>query len=256
MPKTHAAVTMSSPVLIERMVKRCHTQDDFPVERGSSLAADDIASNPYPTSRVLRMSLTAGIDHLHAAKVLVVDQKVPHTAATWSLARGALENLATAFWILRPDRRDDRIERTLQWHAQDVIDSDDATRHLDVPSMASVDARLGELDAVAHRRLLAPERVRRGYTGTEAIAYADENLPQPTLGVRRPWQLSSGFAHGRPWAPVGASALETSGSARPDLLDAGATSMPSSVLFPYLAAVQLLEAFLRLYEVRANRPLV
>lgn len=240
MPETHATVTTPGLVLIDRMVQRCSTPEEFPVARGSSLAADDIASGPYPTSHVLRMCLTAGMEHLHAAKVLVVDQQVPHTAASWSLARGALENLATAYWILRPDRRDDRIERTLRWHAQNVADSDDATRHRDPPNVASAETRLSELDAVARRRMLDPDGVRRGCSSMEAVEYAEASLPQPGFGVRFPWQLSSGFSHGRPWAPLGASALEMSGG----------------VLFPYLAAVQLLEAFLRLYEQRANKPLV
>ena len=38
------------------------------VASGSSLAADDITSGPYATSQTLRRCLTAGIDHLHAAK--------------------------------------------------------------------------------------------------------------------------------------------------------------------------------------------
>lgn len=245
MPKSKAAATPSGPALIERLVKRCSTPDHFPVARGSSLAADDIASRPFPTSDVLRMTLTAGIDHLHAAKVLVIDQQVPHNAATWSLARGALENLATAYWILGPDRRDDRIEHTLRWHAQDIMDAATATGHLDVASTASADSRLAELDVVAHRRQLATDRVRRGYAITDVVAYAELCLPHPALGVRRPWQLSSGYAHGQPWVEGGAPALE-----------AGTPSAPSGIQYPYLAAVQLLEAFLRLYEVRANTSLV
>ncbi|TNC35684.1 hypothetical protein [Mumia zhuanghuii] len=255
MPKNHPDVISPGPVLIERMVQRCSTRDDFPVEPGSSLSADDIASNPYRTSAVLRMSVTAAIDHLHAVKMLVVDQQLPQGTATWSLARGGLENLATAYWVLGPDRRDERIERTLRWHAQNVMDSDDATRHLDVPSTASAEARLSELDAVARRRLLEPAQVRRGYACTEAVDYAEAYLPPSGLGVRRPWQLSAGFTYGRPWAPAGAAVLETS-SARPHVLGAGTSSAPGNVLYPYLAAVQLLEAFLRLYEVRAKTSLV
>ncbi|MBW9205325.1 hypothetical protein KV097_05155 [Mumia sp. zg.B17] len=225
----------SNGVLIERVMQRCSAREEFPVASGSSLSADDITSGPYATSQTLRRCLTAGIDHLHAVKTLVVDADAPHSAATWSLAHGALENLATAYWILGPASRDDRIERTLRWHAQDIADSEAATRHLRLPSLPPAEARLISLEMVARRRRLDVDEVRRGYRVETAVAYADAQLPRPSLGVLLPWTLGSAFAHGRPWAALGA---------------------PTNALLPALAALQLLEAFLALYEQRARNALV
>lgn len=108
--------------LIDRMMERVGTQGEFPVGTGSSLSGDDKASSPYQVSHGLRMCLTAGVDHLHAVKVLVVDKEVLHVGATSSLARGALENFAAAYWILGPDSRNDRIERHLRWYAKNCKD--------------------------------------------------------------------------------------------------------------------------------------
>ncbi|MGH1565738.1 hypothetical protein [Mumia sp. DW29H23] len=268
MPDSRATTTLPGPataegdarldstVLIGRLRQRCSTSDDFPVARGSSLAADDIASGPYATSQVLRRCVTAGIDHLQAGGMLGVGEQVPHVAATWSLARGALESLATAYWILGPDRRDERVERTLRWHAQDITDAEEATRHLGLPNVASAESRLVALDAVARRRALDPEAVRRGCTATEAVEYAEVSLPHLSMGVRLPWQLSSGFAHGRPWAHVGATAVERTVGGRPNVVDVRRSSAAGNALYANLAALQLLEAFVRLYEQRANHSLV
>ena len=184
--------------LLDRMIQRVGTEGEFPVLAGSSLAGDDTAASPYQVSHVLRLCLTAAVDHLHAAKVLVVDKRVIHVAAPASLARGALETLAAAYWIVGPAQRDERITRALRWHAKNIQDADNAVGSLQLSGHQPLEQKLTKLDSVAAKRGLDPKIVRGGYTSTETMKFAEAHAPDLPLGVVLPWRICSGFAHGRP----------------------------------------------------------
>jgi hypothetical protein len=243
--------------LIDRMMERVGTKGEFPVAKGSSLAGDDRASNPYQISHALQMCLTAGVDHLHAVKVLVLDQGVIHVAAPSSLVRGALESFSAAYWMLGPTSRNDRVLRTLQWYAQNFKDGDKATRPLKLVGYIPFENKMKKLCAVAAKRGIAEKSVRAGYTSTTAVTFSEANAPDLPLGVVLPWQLCSGFAHGRPWAYLGVLNREEQVSETdPNLVNVRLTSDLSRVLHPSLAALQLLERFLRLYETRSGNHLL
>jgi hypothetical protein len=81
-------------------MERVGDQHDFPVQPGSALAGDDKASAPYQVSHAFKQCLTVAVDHLHAARVLILGpadrphaQPIVHMSAHAALARGALENL-------------------------------------------------------------------------------------------------------------------------------------------------------------------
>jgi hypothetical protein len=128
--------------LIDIMVNRAQDPKDFVVEPGSQLAADDIASHPYRVSHCGRACLNAGVDHLHAAKMLIIDVRILHEAADYSLIRGALENFAAAFWVLHPPERNDRIEHALRWMVKNFKDQDKATAELNLPSYVPMQSKL------------------------------------------------------------------------------------------------------------------
>lgn len=239
--------------LIDRMMKRSDTEGEFSVSSDSALGGDDTAADPYHVSHVVRQCLTAGVDHLHAVKELVVERGVIHIAAPASLARGAIENFATALWVIGPTRRDDRIQRALRWHVKNVRDQEKAAAPLGLPNYTGAADKLTMLDAVCARRGLSVRDVRRGYTSTEVVRYSEEIAGDLPLGVVLPWQICSGFAHGRPWAYLGVSAREEAPTDNPDVLSVRLTSDHSRALYPTLAAVQLLEVFLRIYEQRSHR---
>lgn len=234
--------------LIDRMMERVGTREEFPVGVGSALAGDDTASTPYQVSHCVRMCMTAGVDHLHALKVLVVDSGILHVAAPFSLSRGALENFAAAFWMLHPPARDTRVERALRWHAKNFKDQETAVGQLGLPGHVSKEDKLLKLDAVAQRRGI-PTTFRSGYFSSEAVTYAEE---RSTTKVLLPWQLCSGFAHGRPWAYLGASGLEETSTSDPGVSFAKLTSSMSTVLYPALEALRLLQDLLRLYKQRSQ----
>lgn len=238
--------------LLDRLMERVGTDGEFPVAPGSSLSGDDAASNPYHVSHVVRLCLMAGSDHLHAAKVLIVDNRVLHIAAPASLARGALETLAAAYWVLQPGQRDERICRALRWHAKNMKDAETAVGYLELAGHPPLEDKLQKLDVVAARRSIDTKIVRAGYTSTETVKCAEQYAPDLPLGVLLPWRVCSGFAHGRPWAYLGVSDREVTDSGEGDIVGVRLTSTLAKALYPNLAAVHLLERLLRLYQLRSG----
>lgn len=241
--------------LLERLIQRIGTGGEFPVLAGSSLAGDDRAASPYQVSHVIGLCLTAGVDHLHAAKVLVVDNQVIHIAAPASLARGALETLAAAYWVLAPTQRNDRVERALRWHAKNMRDAETAVGELQLAGHPPLESKLVKLDAVAARRQINPRTVRGGYSSTETVKYCEAEAPNLPLGVVLPWRICSGFAHGRPWAYLGVSDQRVTDTSEPDVVGVQLTSSASKALYPTLAGVHLLERLLQLYQQRSGAAL-
>jgi hypothetical protein len=234
---------------IDKMAERIGDPDDFSVSPGSSLSGDDNKSSPYCVSHAARMCLVGGVDHLHAAKSLVLDLQVLHADAVYSLVRGSLENLAVAFWILHPTFRNERIERTLRWHARNFNEQLIALEPLGLADVSTRDAKLAKLDAIAIPRGISTAEVRAGYRSSRAVKYAEEHSPDsaPLL----PWQLCSGLAHGRPWAILGMSEQEQYETADPGVLNLRLTSDLSRVLYPTLAAFRLMVDVVKLLQKRS-----
>lgn len=234
---------------IDKMLERVGDPNDFPVSPGSSLFGDDKASAPYQVSHAVRACLVAGVDHLHAAKALVLDLKVLHTAAPFSVVRGSLENLSAAFWIVHPKARKDRIERTLRWHAKNFKDQHTALKPLGLSDSGTRNAKLAKLDAVAARRGISASEVREGYYSSTAVEYVEEHSKrsEPLL----PWRACSGYAHGRPWAYLGMSEQERFTTADPGVLNVKLASDPTRLLYPTLAAYRLLIDVVELLQQRS-----
>jgi hypothetical protein len=235
---------------IDAMAERIQNPDDFSVSAGSSLFGDDQKSNPYCVSHAVRMCLVGGVDHLHAAKSLVLDLQVLHASAVYSLVRGSLENLSVAFWILHPTQRNDRIERTLRWHARNFHDQRLALEPIGLADAASQGDKLAKLDAIATPRGISTTSVHHGFRSSSVVSYVETHSPEsnPLL----PWQLCSGFAHGRPWAVLGMSEQEQYETAEPGVLNLKLTSDLSRVLFPTLSAFRLMISVVKLLQQRSG----
>ena len=236
---------------IDNMAKRIADPKDFPVLPGSSLYGDDKAAGPYQVSHAVRLGLVAGVDHLHAAKSLILDMQVLHATALYSLIRGSLEALATAFWILHPPLRDQRVENTLRWNAKNFREQCIALNTLGTPDReAQLEERLKKLEAIAVVRNIPTADVRAGYRSSRAVEYADKHLPNASPLL--PWQICSGFAHGRPWAILGLSHQELQEPSDLGVLNMKLTSDVGRVLFPALAAFRLLGGVVELLSLRSG----
>lgn len=233
---------------IDRMMERAGDQNDFRISAGTSLSGDDKASSPYQVSHAARMCIVAGVDHIHAAKSLLLDLGVLHNASPFSLVRGSLENLAAAYWILHPKKRNERIEHALRWHAKNFHEQHLAYEPLGRSDEAKREAKLVKLEAIAKRRGIT-SYVRGGYRSSDAVKYVKANSTRsdPLL----PWQLCSGYAHGRPWAYLGMSEQEHFETTDPDVLNVRLTTDPARLLYPTLAAYRLLIDVMELYKQRS-----
>ena len=78
----------------------------WPVAGGSALGEDDRRSDPWRPSHAASAALSASLDHLHAlSHSLTMEGAVLHARAPFTLARGAIENAATALWIVHAPKR-------------------------------------------------------------------------------------------------------------------------------------------------------
>lgn len=234
---------------IDKMAGRISDPGDFPVSDGSSLSGDDKKSAPYSVSHAVRACLVSGVDHLHAAKSLVVDLEMLHASAVYSLVRGSLENLSAAFWIMHPSARNSRIERTLRWHARNFNEQLIALEPLGLADSASREAKLLRLDGVANKRGISTASVRAGYRSSTAVKYVEEHSADSTPLL--PWQICSGFAHGRPWAVLGMSEQEQQATTEPGVINLKLTSDLSRVLYPTLSAFRLMVDVVKLLQQRS-----
>ena len=92
-----------------------------------------------------------------------------------------------------------------------------------------------------------PKVATRRYHSTAAVTYAEEHARSrdgDRLHVLLPWQLGSGFAHGRPWANLGASEKEypDEGLSRTGLNDVRLSNSLGLALHPTLAGFELLHS--------------
>lgn len=234
--------------ILDRLVERVADPDDFPVLPGSSLAGDDQAAHPFEVSHAVRHLINASVDQLHGAKTLLHVVRFEHLAVGSTLARAALENVATAIWILGPRGRDDRIERVLRWHARNYLDERSTVGHLvgDAP-----DRHLDQVQQAADARGITTPVVN-GYKVSTPIDGAEQFT---SVRVRFLWSVASGFAHGRPWAYQGLLHRE---SIRVDDHGGGTyrlTPRNDVGIWLPLEAVHLLAELLRLRDRRAGLPM-
>ncbi|MFJ3488222.1 hypothetical protein [Leifsonia aquatica] len=231
---------------VERLAQRVADPDDFPVLPGSSLAGDDSASHPFEVSHAIRHLINASVDQLHAIKVLQHDAGFEHLAAGATLARAALENTATALWILGPSARNDRLERNYRWHVRNYQDE-----------MSTVGDLVGEAPA-RHIKQVVAQAIKRGLN--ERSVQSGYAISKPVKGAAEftdikivfAWELASAFAHGRPWAYQGY--LARSDIAHDGRGHAVRTMLPRPELTIWLAleAMHLLGELLRLRDRRAG----
>lgn len=182
---------------MDRLAERIADPDDFAVLPGSSLAGDDRACHPFEVSQAVRHLINASVDQLHGAKTLIHVAQMQHLAVGSTLARAALENTATAIWILGPRKRNDRTERVLRWHARNYQDEASTVGHLvgDAPTR-----HLDRIKAVAEARGVPPEVAANGYRVTAPIAGA---MPYTDMDLKGPEVLVGGRLWIRPRQALG-----------------------------------------------------
>jgi len=232
---------------LDALVRRLDRRDEWQVESRSSLSGDDAAASPYHVSHAVVQCLFTGVQHMHALKTLIVDAQALHLGPPWTLARTAVENLATAYWILHPSNRKERVARTLRWHYRNLRDQEEALRPV-MPKFDPLSVRIAKLRRAVEANGLDLRDIKKGYTSTGVVRYLDEHVRG--RGDLLLWRIGSGMAHGRPWAYLGLSDQEISPAADDDAVHVRMTDDVSRVLLPILRAVHVTEDLLILLEQR------
>lgn len=166
----------------------------------SSLAADDAALRGWDCSTLIRGSLVAGIAHVDALGRLVSSSRSIDSFSPWTLLRAALENFATATWLLTGDRPERR-GRALRLWAEDMRNR--GQHEVDTAYMPAAGAKSGqerrrEIHDVATTLGLG-DAIRQPVATGDVIASAAAAAKMDPVAVRAAWRVGSGFAHCRHW---------------------------------------------------------
>lgn len=173
------------------------------VQPHSELADTDTATAPYQTSHAVTSALSHGIDHLHCLKSLLVEARMMHTYAPFSLLRSAIENLSAAVWLLSPTDPALRAQRRLQLAVADARRGEEVGTMLGIPPNRPLAVRLEEMAAAAERAGVRRDVVLGGTISFGRIvrdAGAETKIGSDlTVAI---WKLCSGITHGQTWASL------------------------------------------------------
>jgi hypothetical protein len=192
--------------LVDRWRDRTRAMAPVPAI-GSSLRKDDEVTDPYQLSHAVIGALVSAVDHLDAVRALVQDAAILHARAPFTLLRAALENSATAVWLLAPANRNERVLRRLRLQWGDALDGEVAQQVVGATARLSRDGWKDKLQAIARARGLPDEKVQAvtgrpvSYSGIVKAA-GDEAQGSNLTGQDALfcWMLSSGIAHAKTWA--------------------------------------------------------
>jgi len=190
--------------VIDSWRERIHAEPTAPAA-GSSLAKDDEATSPHQVSHAVVGALLSAVDHFDAFRALLQDAGILHARAPYTLLRAALENGATAVWLLAPSSRNERVLRRLRLQWTDSRDSEKAALLFDTQPNLSKAEWAETLEELARARGLTPQQVqdvtKARATFTEIVRTA--GLEGQDLSGRDSlflWMIASGIAHARMWA--------------------------------------------------------
>lgn len=236
-------------------VERLHTELDaeastlFDVDPGSFLAGDDEAAAPYHVSHAVIMAIGSSVDHLCALRSLFVDAGVFPMYASHSLLRTAIEAAATAWWMLEPPKRSERVVRRMRHELQDAVDNDRFAVSTDDPSPRTLVEQREKLLAIA-RRATGNRQTQLPPLNSTAVLKAAE--PCSELGVLAAWQMCAGFAHARRWAALAALDREELPNGRPGIVSLRLTGSWTPFVWGLQTAWDVQQKTIELYRKRAR----
>ena len=235
------------------LVERAATDGEFATPPRTTMAGDDAHLGRYHLTTAFRTCLGAAIDQLHALTSFIVELRRLNIAAPYSLARGTLENASAAFWLIHHPSRDERITRALRWWTLNAHDQD--TANVGGATEATVVELIKE---IATARGLNPGQATAWPRSSEMVKYADAKARThagETIRVLLPWQVCSGFAHGRGWAHMGMLQTETVREIRPGVQAMRLTNSLDRTLWATSPGFHLLAATLRVHLERTRQHL-
>lgn len=237
--------------LVLNRVEQLHAQVvDLPEPQpGSPLLGDDRATDPHRVSHAAARSIQAAAEHLDALRGLVGVAGLIHPSAPFTLARGAIETAAAGVWLLAPTLRRERGLRALRHAVRNEIDQNTALTGVGRVLSPPLDERRASVDAIAAR--LGREGRVHPEKSTEVVKAA-EAVGASEMPLLLTWQLCSGFAHGRLWPMLAMLNREVLPGPDSSTARLKVTSSLDRVLFALMAARDVTEYALQLYQLRAT----
>jgi hypothetical protein len=173
------------------------------VEPGSSLHGDARKSPSLQVAHAAWNGIAHSVDHLHALRALMLDAQILNIYAPFTLVRSAMENAATAVWLLEPPQRPERLRRRLKLARHETWESGQVHKLLPAAALKgkrTTQQRLDEIRALAIQLHLDPDEIAGQFSYERVIRTVGEATGiGGDLSVLI-WRFGSGFAHGRYWA--------------------------------------------------------
>jgi len=227
------------------------------VDPRSSLSLDNKYLGAYRGRALYTGPLSSTLDALRTIEIILGQNVLPMTSL-YPLLRGVYENAATAVWIISPDSRDVRLQRSYRLINQEIADQQEFSRSIGVESTERVLVQRKELDdLLAARPSVGTLReIRNAPKATEIVTALDTVMSRtaegkPPLFVL--WQLFSGMAHGRQWAAVTLlNRTEAIADAVSDTAWVKMESSPRMTALALIGAIESLEFALQQFGRRAR----
>lgn len=228
------------------------------VEAQSPLAGDARWSPELQVAHGAWSALAYAVDHLHAVKTLVADARVLHTHAPFTLLRSAIENAATAVWLLAPGPRTKRVSRRLKLAHHEAWESGNVHKLMSAETLAgkrTAEERMTEIRGLATSLGISPSDVagRFGYESVVRQAGEATGLGEDLAALL--WRLCSGFAHGKYWASLSfLERQEVPRAGEAGVLDVRLTTDIDRILTVTQVPFLFTDRALQLYEQRRRSP--
>lgn len=220
-----------------------------PVAKNSALDIADQLSEPFRSSHTISFYILTAIDHLHALRALLLDAHAQHIFAPYTLIRSAIENAATAMWIMSDSAPRAIVVRSLK---MEHVNHRDVERAYETLGLKPDEMRSELLDGVITRNGMQKDGIKASPPGflkvLGDVAKAHNLDTTPALI----WQLCSGATHGRNWASVVLAMLEAEDDGRAQVISGKLTSDEKAIAHALLVVVPLVERTLNMHRSRCN----
>lgn len=163
--------------------------------KGSSLIGDDAATQPYHISHAAWRGLSISIDHLYTARLTIAAGVLP-TYSGFTVLRAAMENAATAVWLLSPSNRNERILRRLRLANTDMIQFDRLATLMNSVQPRTLQQRQSDLKQIAAARNIPDAFIKKGLGYEEIVETAGAATPMTAIVCKVVWKSCSAVAHG------------------------------------------------------------
>lgn len=220
-----------------------------PVAASSALGVADRLTEPFQSSHTVSFNILTAVDHLHALRALLVDAKAQHIFAPYSLVRSAIENAATALWIMTDSHPRAIAVRSLKIeHANHV----DVTRAHKTLGLVVDPTRDKLLEAVITKNGMKRDGIKANPPGflkiVEEAAAAHDLGKLPGLM----WQMCSAATHGRNWSSVILAMMEAEDDMMSKTLSGRLTSDEKAIAQALQIVGPLLDRTLRMQLSRCS----